>query len=96
MWRADPVRKRASALAGDGDVFVTAGMVAVPARPGNRACDFVGIDAPVGRRLGEVPRLAIGAGGMGAAFLAPGKALVDAIAIRLVGDDKNTTVGPGR
>ena len=30
---------------------------------------------------------------MGAAFLAPGEALVDAIAIRLVGNDEDAAVG---
>jgi hypothetical protein len=30
---------------------------------------------------------------MGAAFLAPGEALVDAIAVRLVGDDEDAAVG---
>ena len=64
-----------------------------PPRLGNRAGDFVGIDAPIGRGLGEIPRLAIGAGGMGAAFLAPGEALVDAVAVGLVGDDENAAVG---
>ncbi len=60
---------------------------------GNRPGDFIGIDAPVGRGLGEIPRLAIGPGGMRAAFLALGEALVDAIAVRLVGDDENAAVG---
>ena len=30
---------------------------------------------------------------MGAAFVAPGEALVDAITVGLVGDDENTAVG---
>ncbi len=60
---------------------------------GHRAGDFIGIDAPVGRGLGEIPRLAIGAGGMGAAFFAPGEALVDAVAVRLIGDDEDAAVG---
>ena len=30
---------------------------------------------------------------MGAAFLAPGEALVDAVAVRLVGDDEDAAVG---
>ena len=53
-------------------------------------------DTPIGGSLGEIPRLAIGLGGVGAAFLALGKALVDPIAIGLVGDDEDATVGPGR
>ena len=55
--------------------------------------DVVGVDAPVGRGLDEIPRLAVGAGGMGAAFVAPGEALVDAVAVRPVGDDEHTAVG---
>ncbi len=82
------------ALTGNGDVFIATGMAAALAGLGNRAGNFIRVDAAVGGGLGEIPRLAIGLGGMGAAFLAFGKALVDAIAVRLVGDDENPTVGP--
>ena len=33
---------------------------------------------------------------MGAAFLSPGKALVDAIAVGLIGDDEDAAVGGSR
>ena len=33
---------------------------------------------------------------MGAAFVAPGEALVDAVCVGLVGDDENATVGGRR
>ncbi len=82
-----------SALAGDRDVFVATGMGAVLASLWNRAGNLIRVDAPVGRSLGEVPRLAIGQGSMGAAFLTLGEALVDAVAVRLVGDDENAAVG---
>src|SRR5258707_9277397 len=51
----------ALALAGNGDVFVATGMVAIIlVCLGNRPGYFIGIDAPVGRGLGEIPRPAIG------------------------------------
>ncbi len=81
-------------LASNGDVFIATGMAAVFAGLGNRAGYFIRVDPPVGGCLGEIPRLAIGLGGVGPAFLAPGEALVDAIAVRLVGDDENATIGP--
>ena len=72
-------------------------MAAIAAgRLGDRTGNFIGIDAPVRHRLGKIPRLALGTGGMGAAFLALGKALVDAVAVGLVGDDEDTAVGRGR
>ena len=80
-------------MTGDRDVFVAAGVVAVLTCLGNRACDFVRVDAPVRQRLGEIPRLAIGPGSMGAAFLALGEALVDPVAVRLVGDDEDAAIG---
>src|SRR6202035_104522 len=84
---------RASALASDGDVFVATGMAAVPARLGNRAGDLVGVDAAIGRGFREIPRLAIGSGGISAAGLALGQALVDAVAVALIGDDEDAAVG---
>ena len=81
-------------LASNGDVFIATSVAAVFARLGNRAGYFIGVNAAVGGSLGEIPRLAIGLGGMGAAFLALGEALVDAIAVRLVGNDENPTIGP--
>jgi hypothetical protein len=72
-------------LAGDGDVFAAAGMAAVGSgRLGNRPRYFIRIDKPVGGRLRELPRLAIGQGGMRAAFLALGETLVDPIAVGLM------------
>src|SRR4051794_20739489 len=96
MWRQG-VRsccaRGALALAGNGDVFAATGMAAALVCLGNRPGYFIRVDTPVGGGLGEIPRLAIGAGGVGAASLAHGEALVDAIAIRLVGDDENAAVG---
>src|SRR5262245_51076029 len=91
-------RKRpVSALASDGDVFIAAGSAAEAGHMlGNRACNLVGIDAVVGNRLGEIALLAIGPRGMRAAFIAPGEALVDAIAVGLVGDDEHAGVGQRR
>jgi hypothetical protein len=80
-------------LASNGNVFIAMGMAAVSAGFGNRAGYFIGVDASVGGSLSEIPRLAIGLGGVGAAFVALGETLVDAIAIRLVGNDENATVG---
>ena len=80
-------------MAGNGDIFVAAGMVAALARLGNRPGHFIGIDPPIGGGLGEIPRLAVGPGGLGAAFIAPGEALVDAVTVGLVGDDEYAAVG---
>ena len=87
------MRRSGSALTGDGDVFVAAKVLAVLARLGNRAGDFVGVDAPIGGGLSEIPRLAIEPGCMGAAFVALGETLVETVAIGLVGDDKDAAVG---
>mgnify|MGYP000870071831 FL=1 len=94
----DYPRKRAdSARAGNGNVFIAAGMTAAVGHiPGNSAGDLVGIDATVGYRLGEIPLLAIGARSVRTALVATGQALVDAIAIGLVGDDEHAGVGKGR
>src|SRR4051812_44004814 len=82
-----------STLAGNGDVFAAAGVVAVVARLSrDRTGDFIGVYTPIGRRLGEVPRLAVGARGGGAALLALGQALVDAVAVRLVGNDEDAAI----
>jgi hypothetical protein len=93
VWRRKSSGERGSTLAGNRDVFTATGMVTVLARLGNRAGDFIGVDAPIGCGLGEFPRLAVGARGVSAAFLTPRQALVDAIAIRLVGDDEDAAVG---
>ena len=88
------LRQDASALAGNGDVLIATGMVAATAGDlGNRSGDFVRVDTPVGRGLGEIPRLTIGPGGMRAALFTLGQALVDAITVRLVGDDENAALG---
>ena len=68
-------------------------VAAARARLGNRAGDFIGVDPPIGRGLGEIPRLAIGPGGMRAAFFAIGETLVDAVVVRLVFNDENAAVG---
>jgi hypothetical protein len=78
-----------SALAGNGDVFLAAGTAAVfTGTIGNGPRDFIRIDAPVGRGLGEIPRPAIGQGGMRTAFVALGETLVDPVAVRLIFDDE--------
>jgi len=69
-------------------------MAAIFARLRNRAGDFVRIDPAVRRSLREIPRPTVGQGGMGAALLAFGQALVDPVAVGLVGDDENPAVGP--
>jgi hypothetical protein len=83
---------RISALAGDGDVVATARSAAIFTL-GNRAGDFVRIDPAIGRGLRKISQLTVGLRGMSAALLALGKALIDPIAVRLVGDDENPAVG---
>src|SRR5262249_41586415 len=82
-----------SALAGDCNIFVAMAMGAVCAGFGDGAGNFVGIDPAIGRGLGEIPRLAVAARDLRAAFLAPGEALVDAVAVRLVIDDEDAGLG---
>jgi len=100
VWRegCNSLRNRAvSALAGDGHVFVTAGVAAfLTACLRNRAGDFIGINAAEGGRLREIARLAIGPRRGRAAFVAFGEALVDAIAVRFVGDDEYFCIGGRR
>jgi hypothetical protein len=84
------------ALTSNGDVFDATGMAAISANSGNRAGYFIGIHPPVGRCFREIPRLAIGMGGMGATFVAPGQALVHAVPVGLVGDDEYAAVGQCR
>jgi hypothetical protein len=88
MWQQAPlisVFTAASALTGNGDVFVAAGVTAFSANcSGNRPRYFIRIDAPIGRGLGEIARLAIGPRGMCATFFAPRKTLIDPVAIVLV------------
>src|SRR5882757_841224 len=87
-------RDQVSALARDGDILAAAGTrTAIAAGFGNRARHFIGIDPPIGGGLDEIPRLTIGPRGMGAAFLAVGETLVDAIAVGLIGDDEDAAVG---
>src|SRR6478735_2955818 len=81
------------ALAGNGDVFAAPGTRAFLAAARHRAGNFVGIDTAIGGGGSKFPRLAVGAGSIGAAFLAPGEALVDAVAVGLVGDDEDAAVG---
>ena len=84
-------------MAGDGDVLIATGVVAAAADGlGYRSRDFVRVDAPVGRGLHKIPRPAIGQRRMGTAFLALGEALVDAIPVRLVGDDEDAALGRRR
>ncbi len=83
-------------MTGNGDVFIATGMVAAADGLGNRSRDFVRVDTPKGRSLGEIPGLAIGPGGMRAAFFALGETLIDTITVRLVGDDENAAFGGSR
>ena len=90
-WRRSPLP-----LAGNRDVFVAAGMAAVRGGLWNRAGDFVRVDPPIRCGLGEIARLAIEPGRMGAALVAVGEAFIDTIATGLVGDDEDPAVGRGR
>src|SRR5262249_15381753 len=79
------------------DIFIAGGMAATVGHIlGNRARDLVEIDAAVGQGLRELPLLAIGARGVGAAFVAPRQALVGAISVGLVCDDEGAGVGQRR
>src|SRR5579871_7493 len=69
------------ALAGDRDVFAADCMAAILASFRNGARDVVRIDAAVGGRLREVPRLAIGLGCVRAALFTACQALVDPVAV---------------
>ena len=99
MWQTAPAirrRKAGSALAGDRDVFAATGANAfLDAGGRNRAGNFVGIDPAVGSGLGKFPRLAVRAGGVRAAFVAPGKAMVDAVAVGLVFNNEDAAVSQG-
>ncbi len=91
MWRE--TRPFDLSLAGNRDVLAAAGMgAAFPGRRRNRAGDLRRVDPMIRRGLCEIPRLAIGAGGVRATPVAVGQALIDAIAIRLVGDDERPAV----
>ena len=56
---------------------------------------FIRINTPIGGGLEEFARLTIRPGGMRAAFFALSQALVDAVAIRLVGNDEHAAIGSG-
>jgi hypothetical protein len=84
------------ALASDGDVFNATGTAAVCAGLGNRAGYLFRLDPSVRRCFREIPRMAIGVGGMCTTFVAPRQALVDAISVGLVGNDENAAVRPSR
>lgn len=87
-----------SAVAGDGDVFGASGVMTGGLERGLRdgAGDLMGVHPTIGCRLGEMARLAVGSGGVGTAFFTAREALIDAIAVRLVGDNENAVVGKGR
>src|SRR5262245_64616344 len=70
----------------DGDELVTAGR-AVGRR--HAAGDFVVVELAERGGLGEVARLAIGSGDRDPAGRAGGEATVDAVAVRIVGDDES-------
>ena len=82
-----------SALAGDRDVFTAAGTAAMFVFLGHRASDLIRVNPPIRRGLCEIPRLAIGLCGVGAALLAPRQALIDPVGVRLVGDNEDAAVG---
>ena len=81
------------ALAGDRDKFVATPMDAIWTVFRHRSGDFIGVDPAVGRGLRKIPLLAIGACRGGAAAVALGEALVDPVAVGLVGDDENVGFG---
>lgn len=62
---------------------------------GDRTGDFGRIDPPEISGIAELAGLAIGAGRRRAALVAPCQASVDAVAVRLVGDDENAVLGMG-
>ena len=81
-------------MAGDGDVFVAARPRAVVrGAPWNRTGDLIRVDPSVCRGFGKIARLAIGPRGMFPATLAFCEALVDAIAVGLIGNDEYPAVG---
>ena len=83
-----------SALAGDCDIFAAVAAVA-GGGPGfwYRACDFVGVHPAKRGGLGEFTRLAISPRCGGSAFVAARKAFIDAVSVRLIGDDEDAAVG---
>lgn len=94
-WCGVAIRPRhiSLAFAGNCDIFIAAGVVAFRACFWKCTGNFIRVDTPICCGLEEIMRLAIGFGGIGAAFLALGKALVDAVAVRLVSNNEHTTVG---
>src|SRR3569623_2410204 len=62
----------------------------------NGAGDLAVFDAVVGTCLRELMRLAVHPGGGGPASFAIGEALIDTVAVRLVGDDDHAAVGESR
>src|SRR5262249_18547867 len=82
-----------SALAGDGDVFVAATVLAISRVFWNRSGDFVWVNAAVRGSESKITRLAIGTGSIGTAFLALGQALVDSITVGMVGDNEDLSFG---
>src|SRR5205085_11280114 len=59
----------------------------------NCAGDLVGVDAAELRGSGEVALAAIRIGHRGAAAVTLGEALIDAVAVRFIGDDEGAAVG---
>lgn len=79
-------------LAGDGDVVGATGAAAGGVVcTGQCTADFMGIDPPERSCLGEIARLAERTGGRDAAAFAVGEALIDAVPVGLIGDNKNVT-----
>jgi hypothetical protein len=68
---------------------MAASAIGIRYRPG----DIATIRLVVGRGLRKCLRLAIGIGGRGTAFLPCGETAVDTVAVRVVGDDENASLG---
>src|SRR5712671_5499709 len=82
------------AVALDGDESVAMGAPAAGAvRDRDRAGRVIAVDLAKRDRLAECVRAAIGAGGGGAAARAFGEAAVDAVSVRVVGNDENLFFG---
>jgi len=93
----DRLRRRARlAHALDRDIFLAA-VAAAAARRAGRGCagDVMFIDLAVGDRLDELTRAAIGRRDCSAASRTTGKTAVDAIAVRVIGDDEHAAFRAG-
>src|ERR1700756_4182874 len=93
----EELRKSALVLprALDGDESIAAAAAAA-AGGRDRARDVVAVDLAERRRLAELMRMAVGGRRRAAAALAGRQAAVDAVAVRIVGDDGDALFRPCR